>query len=241
MFVSLNDILFLCALLIFLVLVYRKIIHSIDVFEPVKHRFSEFDRKQKINGFIKQVTKKPEDRQKLAVKEISILVAVIFIMFIFATKAVFFTAVASGSMYPTLSRDDIILMQNIDHQYKSGDIVMFVRPDTSHPVTHRIQSITGDGIRTAGDATGQTDWWNLKKEDILGKAILIQGKPIVIKGYGRFFLVDDIHQDFGPFGQDYKKYFLFFEVVKIYGYVIAIISLILYVALTFKQRPWQSR
>jgi len=241
MYLSINDILFLLALLIFLILVYRKIIHSIDFFEPVKHGFSEFERKQKINGFIKHVTKKPEDRQRLAMKEISILAAVIFIMFIFATKAVFFTAVASGSMEPTFSRDDIILMQNIDHQYKTGDIIMFQRPDTSHPVTHRIQSITSDGIRTAGDATGQTDWWMLKKEDILGKAILMQGKPVVIKDYGRFFLVDDMHQDFGPFGQDYRKYFLFFEVIKIYGYVIAIFSLILYVALTIKQRPWQSK
>lgn len=118
---------------------------------------------------------------------------------------------------------------------------MFERPDTSYPVAHRIKQITDKGINTAGDATGQMDWWELEKKDIHGKAILIQGKPLVIKGYGKFFIVDDRHQDFGPLGQDYGKYFLFFQVIKIYGYIIAVFSLFLYIIMTLKQKPWQSR
>jgi signal peptidase len=240
MYISINDISFLLLLLIFLIIVYRRIIYGTDLLEPIKQRYSEYYRKTRINNYIEKVSKQPVDIQKMVFKEGLILTAVLCIMFLLAAKAVFFTAVASESMYPTYNKDDLVLMQNIDGIYMPGDIIMFKRPDTSLPVTHRITSITEDGIRTAGDATGQSDWWEVKKEDILGKAILIQGKPVVIKGYGKFFIVEDKNQDFGPFGKDYKNYFLFIEIIKIYGYVIALLSLFLYIFLTIK-KPRQSR
>lgn len=234
MYIPINDILFFLMLLIFLIIVYRRIIHGIDILEPLKERYSEHYRKTRINDYIEKVSRQPVDVQKMVFKEGLILTAVLSIMFLLATKAVFFTAVASGSMYPTYNKDDLVLMQNIDGIYMPGDIVMFKRPDTSLPVTHRIISITEEGIRTAGDATGQTDWWKVKKEDILGKAILINGKPVVIKEYGRFFIIENKEQDFGPFGKDYRNYFLFIEVIKVYGYVIAVLSLFLYILLTRK-------
>ncbi|MCZ7355987.1 MAG: signal peptidase I [Candidatus Methanoperedens sp.] len=241
MYIPLNDILFLVSLGIFLMLVYRKIVQNTDVLETIRQRYWEFGRKQRMDRYIKKINRRPLDFQKVFFKEASALMCVLLIMGLLSTKAIFLTAVASGSMSPTFNTNDIILMQNIEHTYKTGDIIMFERPDTSNPVSHRIVSITKEGIHTAGDATGQVDWWDIKKEDILGKAILMNGKPIVIKGYGKFFIVDDRHQDFGPFGTDYNKYFLFFQVVKIYGYVIAAFSLLLYVGLTMKQKPWQSR
>lgn len=240
MYISINDISFLLLLLIFLIIVYRRIIYGTDLFEPIKERYSEYYRKTRINNYIEKVSKQPVDIQKMVFKEGLIITAVLCIMFLLAAKAVFFTAVASGSMYPTYNKDDLVLMQNIDGIYMPGDIIMFKRPDTSLPVTHRIASITEEGIRTAGDATGQMDWWKVKKEDILGKAILINGKPVVIKEYGRFFIIENKEQDFGPFGKDYRNYFLFIEVVKLYGYVIAVFSLFLYILLTIK-KPWQSR
>lgn len=234
MYISINDISFLLLLLIFLIIVYRRIIHGTDLFEPIKQRYSEHYRKTRINDYIEKVSRQPVDVQKMVFKEGLILTAVLSIMFLLAAKAVFFTAVASGSMYPTYNKDDLVLMQNIDGIYMPGDIIMFKRPDTSLPVTHRITSITEEGIRTAGDATGQTDWWEVKKEDILGKAILINGKPVVIKEYGRFFIIENKEQDFGPFGKDYRNYFLFIEVIKVYGYVIAVLSLFIYILLTKK-------
>ncbi len=117
---------------------------------------------------------------------------------------------------------------------------MFKTPDTSKPYSHRIVSITDKGyIRTEGDAIGQMDWWEISKEDILGKAITIQGKPIVIKGYGKYFIIDNDREDLGAFGQDYRAYLLFFEVLRIYGYVIATGSLLLYIFLTVRSKPWQ--
>jgi len=241
MYISINDILFLSILLIFLIMVYRKIIYNIGSFKPVIQTFKTVERKHRINAYIKQINKRPVESQKVVLQELFIFIFALIIMFLFASKTIFFTAVISGSMYPTFNTDDLVLMQNIDRTYKPGDIIMFERPDTSYPVVHRITQITDRGINTAGDATGQMDWWELEKKDIHGKAILIQGKPLVIKEYGKFFIVDERHQDFGPLGQDYGKYFLFFQVIKIYGYIIAVFSLFLYIITTLKQKPWQSR
>jgi len=241
MYISINDILFLLGLLIFLIVVYRRIIYNIGSLNPVIRAFKVVDRKQRINAYIKQIKQRPVESQKVVFKELFIFIFALIIMFLFASKVIFFTAVISGSMYPTFNTDDLVLMQNIDRTYKSGDIIMFERPDTSYPVVHRIIQVTDRGINTAGDATGQMDWWELEKKDIHGKAILIEGKPLVIKEYGKFFIVDERHQDFGPLGQDYGKYFLFFQVIKIYGYIIAVFSLFLYIITTLKQKPWQSK
>lgn len=241
MYISINDILFLSLLLIFLIMVYRRIILNAVSFKPVIKTYKAIDRRQRINAYIKQINRRPEESQKVVFKEVFIFIFALIIMFLFASKVIFFTAVISGSMSPTFDMDDLVLMQNIEHTYEPGDIIMFERPDTSYPVVHRITQITDTGINTAGDATGQTDWWELEKKDIHGKAIMVQGKPLVIKGYGKFFIVDERHQDFGPLGQDYGKYFLFFQVIKIYGYIIAVFSLFLYIVMTLKQKPWQSR
>ena len=194
-----------------------------------------------MNNYIKQVTKKPIDLQKHIFNESLTLTFVFLVMYLLAIKAIFFSAVISGSMYPTFDRDDLVLIQNVDHSYNIGDIVMFQLPDTSNPVLHRVARIENDVIYTAGDASGQIDWWELKKSEILGKAVIIRGKPVVMKEYGKFFIVDNKNQDFGPLGKDYRKYFLFFEVLKIYGYIIAVFSIFLYIIMTLKEKPWQSR
>ncbi len=241
MFISINDLLFLFTLSVFLILAYSRIIYNRSFFALVGQKFRSIDKKQRIKDYLRQVTKKPEDLQKVVFKEVIIFIFALVIMGLLASKAIFFTAVVSGSMSPTFETDDLVLMENIDHSYKPGDIIMFSRPDTSYPVAHRIKLITDKGIMTAGDATGELDWWQLDKKDILGKSILIQGKPIIIKGLGKYFIMDERHQDFGPFGQDYNRYFLFFQVIKIYGYVITLICLFIYIVITFKQKPRHSQ
>ncbi len=243
MYISLNEILFFGMLLVFLIIIYHRVYYNTDFFAPVRSRYSTFDRKNKINNYIKTISMQPADTQKGMLKEGLILTTVLLVMFLLATKAVFFTAVVSGSMVPTFERGDLVLMQNIERTYRVGDIIMFTRPDTSNPESHRIVSVTNEGIQTQGDAVGIMDYWVIKDREIIGKAILIQGKPVVIKGYGQFFIVDYINknQDFGPFGQDAQKYILFFQVVKLYGYVIAVVSLLLYIVLTVRKKPQQNR
>ncbi len=237
---SINVILFVLMLSIALILVYLKISTKIDVFEPAANQYKQFDKRNKINEYINLIKKRPEDTQKMVFKESLLLVTVVIVMFAIATKVIFFTAVVSNSMIPTYYRGDLLLMQNIDRTYSVGDIIMFRRPDTDLPYAHRIVSITSEGIMTKGDATDLDDWWKLKNEDIIGKAILINGKPIVIKGYGNYFIISDKNQDLGPFGNDYRKYQLFFQVIKIYGYVIAALCLFLYILLTVRRKPSQN-
>jgi signal peptidase len=237
--VPINLILLVLILSIALILIYLRISNKIDIFEPIKNNYREFNRGNKAKNFINTIGKQPQDAQKAVFKEGLILFIVIFIMFAAASKAIFFSAVVSGSMIPTFHRGDLLLMQNVDRTYRVGDIVMFRTPDTDLPYTHRIQSITNEGIMTKGDATDQNDWWKLKNEEILAKAILIKGKPIVLKGYGNYFIISDKNQDFGPFGNDYRKYQLFFQVVRIYGYVIAAVCLFLYILITARKKSWQ--
>ncbi|MCZ7400085.1 MAG: signal peptidase I [Candidatus Methanoperedens sp.] len=239
MYIPLNEILFFGMLLVFLIIVYRRVIYNTEFFEPIKSRYLAFDRKNKINNYIKTISMQPADTQKGMLKEGLILTTVLLLMFLLASKAVFFTAVVSGSMTPTFERGDMVLMQNIDRTYRVGDIIMFTRPDTSNPESHRIVSITSEGIQTQGDAVGIMDYWVIKDKEIIGKAITLEGKPVVIKGYGRFFIVDYINknQDFGPFGQDAQKYIMFVQIVKLYGYVIAVVSLLLYIVVTVRKKP----
>ncbi len=233
--------------LIFLVLILSSglilfnlgILRKTDIFEPIKSYYRGRGRRDKEKNFINKVGKQPQDVQKMIFREGLILVAVVLVMFVFASKVIFFTAVVSGSMVPTFNRGDLVLMQNIDRTYSVGDIIMFRRPDNDLPYSHRVQSITNEGISTKGDATDRKDWWKLKNGDILGKAILINGKPVVLKGYGNYFIISDKNQDFGPFGNDYRKYQLFFQVVRIYGYVIAAGSLFLYILLTARKKSSQ--
>lgn len=231
-YITLDDIIFLAALSIFLIIIYRRIVKNWNFIEKIEEKFSESERKDKVQNRIKYINKQPIDKQKIIFKDLSILALAILIIIVIGTRSIFFADVVSQSMVPTFDKNDLILMQNIDRTYNIGDIIMFNRPDTSLPVSHRIVSISEEGIQTAGDATKSTDWWKIKNDDILGKAISIQGKPIVIKGYGIFFTVEDRNQRFGPF--DYQTYLLFISVLKGYGYAIAIICLMIYIALALK-------
>ncbi len=138
-------------------------------------------------------------------------------------------------MQPLFARNDLVLIQNFEHSYKPGDIIFFQNPDTYVPYTHRIAKITAKGkIRTAGDAIGFMDYWELDKKDINGKVVIFMGKPIVIPKYGEFFLVSSGKENVGPF-KNLNDYVLFIQVVKAYGYVIVVFSLLLYIMMTLRQ------
>lgn len=240
MIINLIDLLFLACLYIFVIFL-RKTTLNKDFFRPAKQYFSSYNRKLNVNNYIRDVSKQPEDNQKMIVKEVMIFFIFSLLMLIIVSKSIFFTAVVSGSMVPTFEKNDLVLMQNFDHSYNVGDIIMFVEPFTNKPVTHRIARIDEDVIRTAGDFSKIIDSWKITIKDIRGKAIMVNKKPIVIKRYGKFFIVDAKEQELALFGQDYRSYFLFFQVIKIYGYVIVVICVIFYIALTFRQKSWKNR
>jgi len=240
MILSINEIVFVILLLIFLVIL-KNVILDRNFFKPFKRYYSSYGRNLQINNYIKEVSKKPGDSQKIIFREVIIFVTFLVILFILASKMMFFTAVVSDSMRTTFEKNDLVLIENFDHSYKIGDIIMFIEPFTLRPTTHRIIRIEKGVVRTAGDFTGVMDGWKINEKDILGKVVLIQGKPILIKRYGRFFIVDKKTQNLEFFGSDYRAYFMFFQVIKIYGYVIVVLCVVFYIALTFRKKSWQNR
>ena len=80
--------------------------------------------------------------------------------------------VATGSMEPAISQNDIIIVK-AQKQYNVNDIVTF-KSENAY-ITHRIISVRGDTIVTKGDANNTKDV-AIKKSDIIGKVIKIYSK-----------------------------------------------------------------
>ncbi len=163
-----------------------------------------------------------------------------FAMFIFVIlallfKLVFFTAVTSDSMQPTFARGDLVLMQKIDTTPKEGDIIMFKRPEYMLPITHRVVWAKDDLARTRGDARGRADPWVVHKEEIMGKAVQIGGKPVVLKDIGNYFILDTREMRYGKYGLEYTFMKNVFSVIRVYGYALCVISILGYVILTLKE------
>ncbi len=118
-----------------------------------------------------------------------LLVTLIF-AFIFYNY-LFFTVPISNSMRPTFEKGDLVLMQKFDTEPHEGDIIMFgmaIVGGMDKVVTHRIYSVTTDGIKTKGDAVSAVDSWTLRPEQVHAKAVTIGRQPIVIKSVGHYFL-----------------------------------------------------
>lgn len=62
--------------------------------------------------------------------------------------------VLSGSMEPTLSVNDLIIVKE-QESYEVGDVVVF--QDGKHMVIHRIIEMNGDTVQTQGDANNAPD------------------------------------------------------------------------------------
>lgn len=79
----------------------------------------------------------------------------------------YFFEVASSSMESELHINDLIFVKSYDN-YKVGDIITYKVDDTY--VTHRIVSISDDGIITKGDANGACDEM-ISVDDVVGKYV----------------------------------------------------------------------
>jgi signal peptidase I len=80
-----------------------------------------------------------------------------------------FFNVATGSMEPAISQNDIIVVEKADN-YEVGDIVTFEKDGNF--ITHRIVLITEDLVTTKGDANNTSDV-SIKKDLIIGKVTKI--------------------------------------------------------------------
>jgi len=164
---------------------------------------------------------------------LSILVLVISLLLF---KVVFFTVITTGSMSPALERGDLVLMQRIYTEPVEGDIIMLQREEYRLPVTHRVVSVTEEGVRTKGDARSRVDPWIIPEEEINAKTVQVGEKPLVLKDIGDYFILDPKEMRIGKYGSEYAFVKNIFLTIKLYGYVLCIIAIIGYVILTIKER-----
>ena len=149
-------------------------------------------------------------------------------------KAFYFGVVVSQSMMPTLMVADLVLIESMTtDNIEVGDIVLITPSSYGAPIIHRVISVKDGKIRTKGDNIERPDSWTLTKNDIKGKAVMLNGKPVVVKNIGTYFM---------PVGKNYiKGSDPLFELIRDiaqnvhrHGPTILIILLLLMVLCTFE-------
>nr|CBH37859.1 hypothetical membrane protein [uncultured archaeon] len=164
----------------------------------------------------------------------TLFIAVILILLF---KLVFFTAIVSDSMQPTFKKGDLVLMQKIATVPEEGDIIMFEHKDIMLPITHRAIAVTDEGSRTSGDARGVKDPWLVQNEAVMAKAVQIDGRPIVLKDVGNYFILDTSEMGYDPtYGSEYTFMKNLFSMLRLYGYVVCAIAILAYVLLSLTER-----
>jgi len=92
--------------------------------------------------------------------------------------------VYTGSMEPAIPVGSVVVIKPVDPEtLKIGDIICFQLSEPTS-ITHRIINITDEGFITKGDANEDPDQWIVKKENVIGKAIL----TIPFIGYIGYFV-----------------------------------------------------
>jgi signal peptidase I len=163
------------------------------------------------------------------------LIITIAVSYILVNKILFFAIITSGSMSPTLAVKDLVLMQDLKMDIDNGDIIMFETKEANMPVIHRVYSVSGNGIRTKGDAAQLVDEWSLDKNQIKGKAILFQGKPIVIKNLGVYLLYNPDEIRVTNYGSEIYRISQMVKNFKKLGLLIFIICISIYIITNFSQ------
>ncbi len=157
------------------------------------------------------------------------------------THKLFFAVVVSDSMYPTFHRGDMYLAQAIYINPKPGDIIMFRRPDVGLPVSHRVLRIVGNLIYTGGDASGP-DLIPIHRSDVIAQAVMIGGKPVVIPGLGKYFILNAKEmRSIGPYGEEFLFYQNLIKTFKSYAIAIIIICLSAYVYLELESYSYRKK
>lgn len=109
---------------------------------------------------------------------------VLGLIYFLGNQYIYFGAVLSGSMEPVFEKGDLVLMQTMDKEPHVGDIISSSVYGYNAPVTHRVIEINKNGIRTKGDNNQKQDDWVLNKDKIVGKAVIVGQKPVIIRGLG---------------------------------------------------------
>lgn len=219
-------------LIVVLLLVFNESIHGFEKTKRfIRHTvywLRDRSRKQEIDYL---TSKYREDSKKVYLgNAIAVVVLILFMVYL---NFIFFTVVVSDSMNPTLKKGDLVLVQKINVKPQVGDIVTFKAPDIDLPITHRITSISGNEFRVKGDANSEEDTWRITEKDILGKIVTISEKPVIIRGTGEYFIADATQRG-RTYGTEFTAISNLIKGLKLFGYIIFWICIILYLAFSIR-------
>ncbi len=89
------------------------------------------------------------------------------------------------SMSPLLKPGDRLQIIPYDGQeIRRGDVIVFISPEDSSKVVHRVISIDSNGIKTQGDNCNSEDDWVLRRENILGRVVAAQRRNRRLRVFG---------------------------------------------------------
>jgi len=155
---------------------------------------------------------------------------------LFILKKVFFLSlVVSQSMMPTLMAADLVVVESLTTEnIQVGDIVVVTPPGYGYQIVHRVVSVDNGNIRTQGDNAGTIDSWVLTNKDIEGKLVSVNGKPVVIKNIGMYFMPRKIYL----LGSDPTYEFIrtTVQTIHTHGPIILIILLLFILIGTFESK-----
>jgi len=213
-------------------MVFRRYDAPIHFFNRVKDRRDGRAHARRVDEKVGEYKLLSEEDKSTVMSSMIILVVFVAIVFILLFDVVYLVVVTSNSMKPTFEKDDLVLMQRINTAPGVGDIILFEADRYIVPVTHRIVTVSNDGVTTKGDAAISPDPWFIPTEDIQSKAIQLEGKPIVIKDVGDYFILESERQSYGKYGQEYSFIKNMFLMVRMYGYALCVIAILGYLFLT---------
>ncbi len=212
---------------------------TIEIAGYIAQKYNNTNREGKINATMNVYH---EHAQKFSLQKTLLPIAItLFIAYILSSHLFFFAIVTSGSMEPTFKKGDLVFMQNIFVKPKVGDIIIFPDPQknivSNKPVTvtHRINEIQGDSIRTKGDNNPRTDSWKINKKEVLGKAFVLGSGPLVLKNMGKYFLLDFRTQEYTA---EYLAIAKTIQNMRSLGLMIFFVCLVMYLFLSIRDsRP----
>ncbi len=154
-----------------------------------------------------------------------LLIVLVILIMAFGLKIISFAVVVSDSMKPEFQRGDLVLTQSVFKDIQKGDIVTFKAGEVQNPVTHRVVNVQENMVTTKGDNNPLVDDYSTTKDDIIAKAIVLNGHPVVIKGAGAYFILDFSKEGkLYKYGDQYTFLQQMFLTIRTWGYVITIIA-----------------
>jgi len=187
---------------------------------------------------VSQYRPKPSELPQDTRRQDWFLLIILFVLIlVLGFKLITLMVVVSDSMKPEFERGDMILTQSINTFPEPGDIITFHVEDKLISVSHRVVRVSEKGIiRTKGDNNPYIDDFKTTQKDVIAKAITFNEHPLVIKGFGAFFITD-----YKAEGVIYKwgDRFTFMQqislTIKAWGYVITVIALLAYILIITKK------